>query len=410
MSSLADAELLAYQQAARQGRDIQSDLSAFFDWYFKTWKQYVLDPRVAAAGESCAAGRLALDTITGFERQSELFGFAHSLDVNIGDLLPKVAGVCIQEEYELCRDQHIIHRIIPAILGLMRQGELLGMHGSDQNTGGAASSLDQVEAHAWDLARKCLTFELQFNSTAKMGTGDGSFTSSVELTVQIELDTSAIELDSYGRLVNGLKGTASLDNTDYEFKPNLCSADGITGGGTFQVKSLTWEDAPPSDGRPYGHVTAIHLTYDPGKTSELAKVTCPGAQPVTVPPSPMWTLAFEALHMDEMSGTSGSGPAPTVPDLGSLLGGAGIPNIPGLPGTSNLPGSSGQTQPGGEEGRLREWHDFHDNRMGRARRGTVCSEGMADVGQYDDHRNRRRVFQAVSQTSIMAPPLVAGSG
>jgi hypothetical protein len=156
-------------------------------------------------------------------------------------------------------------------------------------------------------------------------------------------------LDPTGQLVLEMTGSGPLNNTDYEFKPKNCSATGITGGGTFQVLGLTWVDAPPDSNYPYGHVTAIHLTYDPGKTSESAKVECNGAQPVTIPPAPMWTMAFEALHMGELSGTS-AGAAPPALSLSGILSGAGVPAIPGLPGGSNAAGpsqsGSGETNTG----------------------------------------------------------------
>ena len=90
----------------------------FWDYIEKTWKQYVLNPRLAAAGQNCAAGRLAIQTVLSMERLFQLGGVPFSSGVDWVDLLPKVAKVCVQEEYELCRDQHIIHRIIPVILGI----------------------------------------------------------------------------------------------------------------------------------------------------------------------------------------------------------------------------------------------------------------------------------------------------
>jgi hypothetical protein len=207
--------------------------------------------------------------------------------------------------------------------------------------------MDQVEAEGWDLARKCLTFELQFESTAAMSTGDGSYTSKVEATIKVEMVAPGeMQTDAVGRIINLIQGSGPLDNTDFEFKPKRCSATGITGGGTFQAVSLDWQAAPPDGNYPYGHVKAIHLTYDPGNTSESVRVSCSGRPTVTQPPQPLWTMAFEALHMSELSGTSAAGAGPSIPDLGSLLGGSGIPSLPGLPGASNLPALGGETQPG----------------------------------------------------------------
>ena len=155
-------------------------------------------------------------------------GLPFSSGVNWLDLLPKVAKVCIQEEYELCRDQHIIHRMIPVLLGLGRQNELLGVHDEGQDASGVAAALAQVEAEGWDLARKCLHFELEFKSTAKMATVDGSYTSTMEAIVKIDLNIDTFTLEGSGELIN----------TDFSMKPKKCSAITTPGGGTFNVVSL----------------------------------------------------------------------------------------------------------------------------------------------------------------------------
>jgi hypothetical protein len=174
LQSIVARELAQARQDELMGVEGQALDSEFMDWLIATWKKDVLQPRLDAAGESCAAGRLAIQTLLDMSRLVELMGIDTDLGVNLTDLMPTVSRVCIKEEYELCRDQHIIHRMIPVLLGMARQDELLGLH-DDANgaTGGQSSPLDQVEAEGWDLARKCLTFELQFESHATLGTGDG---------------------------------------------------------------------------------------------------------------------------------------------------------------------------------------------------------------------------------------------
>ena len=71
------------------------------------------------------------------------------------DLMPTMARVCLKEEYEFCRDEHIVHRIVPSILGVERKRQLLGI---------VSAEMDQVMAEAEDLAAKCLRFELEFKS------------------------------------------------------------------------------------------------------------------------------------------------------------------------------------------------------------------------------------------------------
>ena len=85
----------------------------------------------------------------------------------------------------------------------------------------------QIEAEGWDLARKCLHFELDFQSTAKMSTADGSYTSTVEAIVKIDLNVDTFKLE----------GSAELTNTDFTMKPKKCTAVTTPGGATFKVVS-----------------------------------------------------------------------------------------------------------------------------------------------------------------------------
>jgi hypothetical protein len=329
LNSIVAAELARQRQAILSGQPYTTD-PGFWDYIQKAWKQYVLDPRVAAAGESCAAGRLAIETVLAMERQFELGGVPFSSGVNWLDLVPKVGKVCIQEEYELCRDQHIVHRMIPVILGLERQNELLGVHDEGQDAAGIATALAQVEAEGWDLAQKCLHFELQFKSTATMSTADGSYTSSVEATVPIELNPNTLALE----------GQADLVNTSFSMKSTLCSANSNPGGGTFKAISLVFINAPPDASRPYGYVKAVHLTYAPGNTSETVIEVCPEGT-TTFPPMHLWTLAYTGIHNAEVTGGGAGGTSLT--DVGSLLSGAGLSNLPSVPGMPQLPGTQGDT-------------------------------------------------------------------
>ena len=336
LQSIVAAEIANARQAELTGQNPTVD-PAFWDYIEKTWRQYVLNPRLAAAGQNCAAGRLAIQTVISMERQFELGGVPFSSGVDWADLLPKVAKVCVQEEYELCRDQHIIHRIIPVIPGLARQNELLGAHDEGQDASALAAAMGQIEAQGWDLARKCLQFELDFQSTAKMATTDGSYTSTVEATVKIELNTDTFKLE----------GTGELINTDFSMKPKKCTAVTSPGGGTFKVISVDPIAAPPDASHPYGYVKALHLTYAPGNSSEKVTEKCPQGT-VNYPPMHLWTLAYEALHSME---TAGSGPGNSAaPDIGSILGGMGISNLPSVPGMPQLPGQGGSGQASQDNG------------------------------------------------------------
>jgi hypothetical protein len=123
--------------------------------------QQVILPRIEAAKTSCAAGQLVLQMIIKMNRQKQLLGTIGGSDtVEAPFPLPEgfalmVTRRCIQEEYELCRDQHVITRMLPLIVGLMRQIALLG---GDVDMG-------SLDPEILQLAQKCLTFELEFSST-----------------------------------------------------------------------------------------------------------------------------------------------------------------------------------------------------------------------------------------------------
>jgi hypothetical protein len=122
------------------------------------YHEKVLQPRIEAAQTSCAAGQLVLQTILQSERQRQLLGESGADTVIDQFNLPEgfalmVTRRCVQEEYEMCRDQHIITRMVPLLLGLQRKMELLGV------------THYKLDPEILKMAQNCLTFELQFDST-----------------------------------------------------------------------------------------------------------------------------------------------------------------------------------------------------------------------------------------------------
>ncbi len=339
LESIVAAELEREKQAILAGQQPNTDPN-FWDEVQQTWIEYVLKPRLAAAGQNCAAGQLAVETVLSMQRQAALGRWIFSPGINMVDLIAKVGKVCLQEEYQLCRDQHIIHRMIPVVLGISRQNALLGVYDAGQGDTSAAA-MAQLEAEGWDLARKCLHFELQFKSTANMSTADGSYTSTVEATVPIELSSDIPPM---------LTGSADLINTDFSMKPKICSAQTTPGGGTFKVISLVPISAPPDASHPYGYVKAIHLTYAPGYTSEKVIENCPGAKPAIFPTMHLWSMAYQALHVQDMGGGSQGNGNSSLPDISNILGGLGISNLPSVPGMPQLPGGAGSPQGGSTQG------------------------------------------------------------
>jgi len=303
----AIAEQLARERQRQLLGGGESESLVDFEEYFRQYEEQVIKPRVAAAGESCAAGRLALQTVLGFERQKALLGVegAGSLG-QYSDLMATVASVCVKEEYELCRDEHVIHRMIPVWLGMERQAQLLG-------TGESGGALGDALREARDLTSKCLTFELVFQSQANFDDGGGGgYDSSVESKIKVRFNPDEFSM----------KGQSALVNKAFEFKVPGCSVTSNRGGGTFDVASLAYIDDTGNQ-NPLSPVHDFSLTYFPGVTSESFTVFCKDTPPFTSPPNGMWSGVYLVLHQDELdlSGASGTGSlGMPMPDLSGLMG------------------------------------------------------------------------------------------
>jgi hypothetical protein len=129
-------------------------------------------------------------------------------------LIPTIARQCITEEYEMCRDDHIVHHILLAITEIERQIQLLGLEGA---------SIDAAMAEARQLAAKCLRFELKFESEVNLSVlgliQDG--TSLMSSTALLLYDPVRGEITGEGPLV-----TSSFEVGGFA-GPGRCTATGI---------------------------------------------------------------------------------------------------------------------------------------------------------------------------------------
>jgi hypothetical protein len=305
LTSLANAEMVHARQAGETNPNANADLMRALEYLMTQFEEHVIKPRLAAAGESCAAGRLAIQTVLGYERQRQLLGMADSGGMEqFVDLIPTVSRVCLREEYELCRDEHIVHRMIPAILGMERQRQLLGI---------TSPEMDQIMAEAEDLAAKCLRFELEFESQTAFP--DGGVTSDVEAKVTLQYEPGSLTPPS---------GSSALVNTSFTFEipGGGCTAHPALGGGTFTVISLNWLAASDGIEDQVGHVEDILLRYDPGQTTETVAITCPfGTTMPDMGVSGWWSRFFFGTHAME---AADSGP------MGATTGGIAMPDLNSL--------------------------------------------------------------------------------
>ena len=279
LDSALSAELIRIRQEGGDGEG--AAVSAAFEDAFQQYEEQVVKPRVAAAGESCANGKLAIQTVYQLERWRQLVGQGEG-----GDPLAKYPGLrdkawkaCIVEEFELCVEEHVIHRMLAVWKGFERQYALMPGEG------------ESALREARDLTIKCLTFKLKFESTGTLNAGEGGYESTVtsEITLRYNPDEGVLGI---------IEGEAPTVNEAFEwFSP--CGAESVLGDGSpFKVFNLEILDEPDDQ---YGHVRDFVLFYLPGNTTESATVNiCGSAGALPIPPFPAWTATFLATHIDEM--------------------------------------------------------------------------------------------------------------
>ncbi len=310
LQSLIAEQLMRERQRQLLGQDEAEGSPIDFQALFKQYEEQVVKPRLAAAGESCAAGRLALQTILGLERQRQLLGASDENDAfgkQIEDLMKVVTRVCLQEEYELCAEEHIIHRMIPVWLGMERQYQLLGL---------AGDGIEPEELKlAKDLTKKCLTFELQFESDGNFDYEGDGYESVVKSKVKLQFNPDEFKI----------QGQSALINDYFEFRASGCEVTSYRGGATFEAINLVYETDTRSPTDELGYVRDYKLTYWPGETSESFTVACDDDPPFTSPPRALWSGLFLVLHYSELDQGEGVGAAsPPKPDMSGMMDGSGF--------------------------------------------------------------------------------------
>jgi predicted small lipoprotein YifL len=277
LSDALSAELIRIRAAGGDG----SEVSVAYEAALAEFEEQLVKPLVAAAGESCAEGEAAIQAVYRLGHMRQVLGAGgggDALDKYPG-LLEKATQVCVVEEFELCVEEHVIHRMLGVWQLFERQFILLGKGGTAENA---------VLQEARDLTVACLTFRLEFESTGSEHTPEGG---GYESTMTSEI---TLRFDPDERII---KGEAPLVNEAFEYFLPVCTATGVPGGDTFRAFNLEILSVPDDS---YGHVSALNLIYHPGNTTESATITCPDGPPVNIPASPFWTGAFLGAHADEL--------------------------------------------------------------------------------------------------------------
>jgi len=147
------SEIRAVMQAAAQAEARGETVNLSLEPYYEQLNREVIQPRWAAAGQSCAAGTLAMQSRLNYARELQL-----ELGHEEGDDLHQVAKLyegtiapkCMTEEYEMCVSEHIVHRIAAAYMATSRQLVMLGIEDSP--------ILGKMKKQVDD----CLHFDLEF--------------------------------------------------------------------------------------------------------------------------------------------------------------------------------------------------------------------------------------------------------
>ena len=245
--------------------------------------EQVIKPRLAAAGSSCAASKLAADTVVGYDRHTQLLG----LDQNaylpkasaqlLYDLLASGSVLCMKEEYEICRDEHILPRILGMFIGVLRQAALLGFVGTDEGT--TPSWLIEAESYVG----KCLKFELQFDSDVTYSRDRHG--SEIDLLTMRERVESRVKIGYEMTLTEPIPGSlrpvigysslllgrpVPLIARDYQVGWTLDCArvDSSTAiGGTLAVGLMSFASPDPYDTRPVVSDFGISLVVSPNRST-----------------------------------------------------------------------------------------------------------------------------------------------
>jgi len=160
----AEERIASYMRAAMQkARQAESEgkppvnRQVLLDPYLRQMEREVIIPRIQAASRSCAAARAAIISVLDFDRQRILLGWESSLQPDEFSNLAKILAIkCMDEEYEMCVEKHIVHRIAPAYMSMVRMFELLEI----EHSAVLEPAKDKVEA--------CLHFDLEFNLDARL--------------------------------------------------------------------------------------------------------------------------------------------------------------------------------------------------------------------------------------------------
>lgn len=308
--SLITARMAAESALERAGQPVPLDYWAGIEALVDDYERDVVQRRVDAAGLSCANARVAWNSVLTLERWRQLLAIESDAATSEAQaeaqataraaakaaLLKTRDHICTQEEYELCHDQHIVHRMRTLILGYNRQRQVLGIDDAEEW---------QFEK---DTAKKCLTFEVRFVSVGDETRFPLEVVSKVKATVKISLDTESLKITGESALINTSIDIRQTLNTD-------CTVQAIRGGSVFEVTDLTFNSTPDTEPRPAtltspgragvpGKLSDVALTYQFTESTDSGTMKCPQT-PLQTLAGPWWSAIYFGTHGRDRAGSNG---------------------------------------------------------------------------------------------------------
>jgi hypothetical protein len=271
-----------------------NELAKLFQEYYDRYVKVFLD----IAGESCAKGRLAINLYAHYTQLMRKVGLADRIvEIDYLAMVEKVGETCLREEYDLCINDHVIHRMIPFLLGLERNMQLVR---EALGLGEESASSSALLVLARQLTEQCLRFELEFESTSvgpAVGGdsgGSGEITVSVSASVPIRFNASTLELNGEGPLVHEEFSVDVEDCTVLTYP-----ATGEFENGIFRVISLFWTiDDPKKEG---SKVIDLRLEFKPDSRDifTIAGNCNPSVRELGPDNGSHWDLVFLERHPEQ---------------------------------------------------------------------------------------------------------------
>lgn len=257
---------------------------------FRQYEEQVVNPRLAAALESCDSGLTVLRFLMGYLRQIEILGGSETASFQtysdgLVTLLNAVALQCLDEEYRMCVEEHIVHRMLYVWLALARDLDLIG---------GEASQ--HVIDKAAELTESCMTFELEFTNTAEANMDDGSgLIWSVDtgtVTFPVKFRTTGYPPKFQETTAPFVADSAEIDYSGWKHA-GKCSATPVPWTGEAHFVDMRWNVTEVNLSNAIGEVDdlLVRVEMPTGQFRAVAQGTCEGHD---------WQLGFPAEYLYEM--------------------------------------------------------------------------------------------------------------